>query len=87
MAVGELGRILVILREKLCVPIEEDRQLGLPQEAWPRLQTAVQDSGDEELITQLEVHTLWCDETCRNGCGFSPQNLTRDLISNRKLAS
>jgi pentatricopeptide repeat protein len=68
MAVGELGRILVILREKLCVPIEEGRQLGLPQEAWPRLQTAVQDSGDEELITQLE-------------------NLTRDLISNRKLAS
>ena len=57
VAIGELGRILIILKDKLCVPNKDDQQLGLPQEAWPQLQTAVQDSGDEELIRQLEVHT------------------------------
>ena len=86
MAIGELGRILVILKEKLCVPNDDDQQLGLSQEAWPQLQTAVQDSGDEELIRQLEVHTQWCEITSCNGCGLSPQNLKRDLITSRKLS-
>lgn len=71
VAVDELGRILAVLKEKLCVPSEEVsapyQQLGLPQEAWPHLRTAVQDSRDGELIRQLE-------------------NLTNDLIANRRLS-
>ena len=74
VAVGELGRILAVLKEKLCIPNQEttvpvqqdsiqDQQLGLPQEAWPELCTAVQDSGDAELIRQLEVRV------CNTGGG------------------
>ena len=51
--IGELGRVLDVLREKLCVP--SDDGLGLPLEAWPQLQAAVQSSSDMELRQKLEV--------------------------------
>ena len=47
---------MTILKERLCVPLEEEQQLGLPQEAWLQLTLAVQDSRDEELIRKLEVY-------------------------------
>jgi pentatricopeptide repeat protein len=51
--IGELGRVLDVLREKLCVPSDDGP--GLPLEAWPQLQAAVQSSSDMELRQKLEV--------------------------------
>ena len=68
--VGQLDRVLDVLREKLCVPSEDGSTLGLPREAWPQLLAAVQSSTDVELKQKLEVGACYAQPSLLVRCLF-----------------
>ena len=65
VASGQLDTAMAALRERLSVPAEGGHQLGLPQESWPQLETAVHESGDQNLIQTLEVFIYYIIFNCQ----------------------